>query len=92
MHIFGELDFNCTQLDPPGTIIVIHNRPNYRESWEQHVESGWYIGPYMGHYRFHKTYNPITRAEHISYTVLNCGGSGSTPILVGDVRTVSVER
>ena len=27
-HIFGEFDFNCTPLAPPGTRIVMHNRPN----------------------------------------------------------------
>ena len=28
--IFGEFDFNCTHLSPPGTRVVMHNRPNNR--------------------------------------------------------------
>ena len=35
-HIFGEIDYNHTPLDPPGTIIVIHNRPNNIVSWAPH--------------------------------------------------------
>ena len=35
-HIFGEFDFNRKPLSPPGTIGVIHNRPNYCASWDPH--------------------------------------------------------
>ena len=35
-HIFGEFYFNRTPLAPPGTRIVIHNRPNDRASWAPH--------------------------------------------------------
>ena len=31
-HIFGEFCFNRTPLAPPGTRVVIHNRPNDRAS------------------------------------------------------------
>ena len=42
-HIFGEFDYNRTSLAPPGTIIVIINRPNNISSLAPHVEDGWYI-------------------------------------------------
>ena len=44
-HIFGEFDFNHTPLAPPGTRVVMYNRPKYRASWAPHGEYGWYIGP-----------------------------------------------
>ena len=68
-HIFGEFDFNRTPLDPTGTRVVIHNSPNDRISWVPHGKDGWYIGPSMEHYRFHKSCIPKTRAERISDTV-----------------------
>ena len=68
-HIFGNFCFLRTPLAPPGTQIVIHNIPNYRESWEPHGEDGWYIRPSIEHYLFHNTYIPNTRAERISDTV-----------------------
>ena len=39
-HIFGEFDFNRTPLSPPGTRIVIYNRPNDRAWWAPHGEYG----------------------------------------------------
>ena len=68
-HIFGEFYFNCTPLAPPGTQLVVHNRANYCASWAPHGKDGWYIGPEMEHYIFHKTYIPNTRGEIISDTV-----------------------
>ena len=68
-HIYGELDYNQTPLSPTGTIVLIHNRTNNRESWSPIGEPGWYIGPSMDHYRCHNTYIPKTRAERISDTV-----------------------
>ena len=44
-HIFGEFYYNRTPLAPPGTRILIHNRPNDIASWAPHVEYGWDIGP-----------------------------------------------
>ena len=54
---------------PPGTIVVIHNRPNDCASWEPHGEYGWYILSAIEHCRCHKVYIPKTRAERISDTV-----------------------
>ena len=67
-HIFGEFYFNRTHLAPPGTIVFMHNRPNYRESWAPHGEDDWYTGPAMEHYRCHKSFIPKTRAEKIRHS------------------------
>ena len=68
-HIFREFDFDRTPLDPPGTKVVIHNKPNDRALWETHAEDGWHIGTEIEQYRCHKSYTPKTRAERILDTV-----------------------
>ena len=68
-HIFGEFYFNRTLLSPPGTLVFINNIPNNCTSWAPHGEVGWYIGPAIEHYRWHKTYIPKIIAERISDTV-----------------------
>ena len=54
---------------PPGTLVVINNRPNDCASWAPPGEDGWYIGPEMEHYICHKTYTPNTIVYRISDTV-----------------------
>ena len=68
-YLFGNFDFNKTPLAPPGTKIVIHNRPTTRPSWGFHGDEGFYIGPAMDHYRCVKCYIPKTRAVRVSDTV-----------------------
>ena len=61
--MFGNFDFNTTPLAPPGTQLIIHNKPNKRKSWDYHGEDGFYIGPVMNHYRCITTYVSKTHAE-----------------------------
>ena len=68
-YLFGNFDFNKTPLAPPGTRIVIHNRPSSRPSWGYHGDDGYYIGPAMDHYRCVKCFVSKTRAIRISDTV-----------------------
>ena len=68
-HIFGEFDYNCTRLAPPGTKVVIHNMPKDITSWEPYGGLSWYSVPAMKHYRVNKRYTPITRAERILETL-----------------------
>ena len=68
-YLNGNFDFNKTPLAPPGTKLVIHNRPNSRPSWGFHAEDGFYIGPALQHYRCVKCYIPKTRSIRISDSV-----------------------
>ena len=49
-RIFREFNFNRTPLDPPGTRVIFHNRPNNRTPWAPNGEYGYYIGPSMEQY------------------------------------------
>ena len=38
--IFDEFNYNFTPLAPPGTRVVIHNRPKYRTSYASYEDTG----------------------------------------------------
>jgi hypothetical protein len=65
----GTFDYNRTSLAPPGTKILIHEKPNQRRSWDPHGVEGWYLGPATDHYRCYRVYVSKTRAERITDTV-----------------------
>ena len=50
-QLHGAFDFNRTPLAPPGTKIIIHDKPAIRGSWATRGYEGWYIGPAPNHYR-----------------------------------------
>ena len=65
----GQFDFNKTPMAPPGTRILIHEKPGQRASWDPHGAKGWYLGPAMEHYRCYRVYTNKTRAERYTDTV-----------------------
>ena len=50
-HLNGNLDYNTTQLTPPGTRVVAFEPPDKCNSRATHGTFGWYIGPALHHYR-----------------------------------------
>jgi hypothetical protein len=44
-QLFGVFDFNCTPIAPPAIRIIVHEKPDKRDSWSPHGINGWYIGP-----------------------------------------------
>ena len=68
-QVHGPFDYNRTPMAPPGTKVLIHDKPNNRGTWAPHGTEGWYIGPAMEHYRCFKTYVPSTKAERTTDTV-----------------------
>ena len=67
--LFGNFNFNATPMAPPGTKVLIHEKPGQRLSWDPHAVEGWYIGPSTEHYRCVKVYVPSTFSERICDTV-----------------------
>ena len=68
-YLFGMFDFNKCPLAPPGTKVVLHEKPSNRASWAYHGTDGWYIGPSLEHYRCVKIYVPETGAVRNADTV-----------------------
>jgi hypothetical protein len=67
--LFGQFDFNKTPLAPPGTRVVVHEKPRQRGTWAPHGVDGWYIGPALEHYQCYKCYIPSTNSICIADTV-----------------------
>ena len=62
-------DFTCTPLAPPGTRVIVHEKPTQRRTWAPHSVDGWYIGPAMDHYQCYRVWIPSTHAERIADTI-----------------------
>ena len=65
----GDFNFTATPLAPPGTKVLVHEKPEVRPMWATHGSDGWYLGPALEHYRCYRVYVTSTRAERISDTV-----------------------
>ena len=65
----GTFEFNRTPLAPPGTRVIIHEKPTQRRTWAPHGIDGWYIGPALDHYQCYRVWIPSTHAERIADTI-----------------------
>jgi hypothetical protein len=68
-YLNGPYDYNRNPMAPPGTKVLIHEKPTQRRSWSPHGVEGWYVGPAMEHYRCYTCYVPRTQNTRISDTV-----------------------
>jgi len=52
IQLFGIFDFNATPMVPIGTRAIIYeDREQQPNTWANHGQRGWYIGPATEHYR-----------------------------------------
>ena len=65
----GTFDFTRTPLAPPGTRVIIHEKPTNRQTWAPHGTDGWYLGPALNHYQCYRIWVPRTHAERIVDTI-----------------------
>ena len=54
---------------PPGTRVIVHDKPGNITSWRNHGTSGWYIGPSLDHYICMQCYTPATNISRITDTL-----------------------
>jgi hypothetical protein len=64
-----RLDFNGTPLAPPGTKVLIHEKPEVRGTWAPHAVDGWYLGPALNHYRCYRVWIHETTSERVVDTL-----------------------
>eukprot|EP00957_Ditylum_brightwellii_P206853 15350265-Ditylum_brightwellii.AAC.2 len=67
MH--GAFNYNHTPMAPPGTKVVIHEKPLQQNSWAPHGTNCLYLGPAINHYRCYHILVKHTGVERISDTV-----------------------
>ena len=65
----GTFDFSQSPLALPGTRVVIHVKPAQHQNMAPHGINGWYVGPFIEHYRCHKCYIPSTFGIRDALTV-----------------------
>ena len=65
----GHCDFNKNPITPPGSHILVHVKPDHRETWAPHAVDAWHLGPAMDSCRCHEVCTWKTRAKRISDTV-----------------------
>ena len=68
-HVLGNFDFNKTHIASLATKLLVHIKPEIRESWTPRATNGWYIGPALRHYRCYRVWILETNAERISDTI-----------------------
>jgi hypothetical protein len=89
----GKFDLNATPIAPLGTKVVVHNKPNDRESWGVHGEKAFYVGRAVLHYRCFTVWVVRTRMVRISDTLawhpVRIPMPGSNPI---DALTASAKE
>ena len=66
-QLHSSFNFKRRPLAPPGTKIIIHNKPVIRGSWETRGYEGWYIGPASNHYCFHTVSGKTHTHTFLSY-------------------------
>ena len=62
--------FNRTPLAPPGTRVLVHEKPSLLSRWSPHAVDGWYLGSAMLHYHCYRVWILETTSERIAHAVV----------------------
>jgi hypothetical protein len=65
----GHYYFNRIPMAPPGTHIIVHEKPYQRASWDHHGADGYYLGTAFDHYRCYQVHITKTKGTRIVDTV-----------------------
>ena len=68
-YLFGPYDFNKSPMAPPGTHVILHDKPCNTTSWGHHGTPGWHIGTSLDHYRCIQCYMPATGIVKVTDTL-----------------------
>ena len=65
----GKFNFNATPLDPLGTKVLVHLKPEQRTSFVAHGIDAWYVRPSLNYYRCYNCWMPETSGTRDTYNV-----------------------
>ena len=88
----GEYHYDATPIAPPGSEMLLHEKPNRRRSWGFNAKKAWYLGPCFNHYRSFRGILPSTGAERVSDTVKFKHHAVAVPDLTPADRIVDAAR
>jgi len=69
-QLYGPFDFNRTPIAPPGTRVIIHEKPHIQCTWAPHGIDGWYLGPTLHSYHCYTVWANDTKAQRITDTLV----------------------
>jgi hypothetical protein len=91
-QLHGVFDYNRTPLAPPGTKVLVHEKPNIRETWAPYGVKGWYIGPALHHYRCYRVWVWATNAERVADTMAWFPQHVTMPFLSSSQAAIAAAR
>ena len=68
-QLYGTYDFNFTSIASLVVRVMVHEKPDDRQTWAPHEVEVWYICLAMYYYRWYKVWINVTRAEMITDTI-----------------------
>lgn len=95
MQVYGPFSYNRTPIAPPGTKVLVHDKPTQRKSWAVHALDAWYLGPALDSYRCYRVWIWDTQSERISDTLewfpqhVRMPTTTSTDLLLAGLRDVT---
>ena len=66
VYIYFQYDLYKNPMTPPGTRVVVHDKPGQCTPWGHRGTPVWYIGSYLDHYISMKCYMPVTGGIHVT--------------------------
>ena len=65
----NKYDFLAHPIAPVGALVVVHEKPKQRGSWDSHGVKAYYLGPALSHYRSWRTWIITTQTQRVSDTL-----------------------
>ena len=62
----GEFHFDATPIAPPGSKMLMHDKPGKRKTFGMNATLTWYLGPCLRHYRTFRGIVPSMGDERLS--------------------------
>ena len=88
----GGFHFDKTPIAPPGTAMLMYERPENRKTFGHNARKAWYLGPCLNHYRAFRGILPSTGKERMSDTVKMQHHAIAIPRLTPADRIVEAAR
>ena len=70
-YMHGQHNFNAHPLAPLGMEVEMHLKPDARDTWQEHLASGFNVGTSFEHYRCYEVWIKETRSIRIGNTVFS---------------------
>jgi hypothetical protein len=90
MH--GKFDYNVTPMAPLGQAVMVHDKPQTRQSWDPRASKGYYIGPALKHYRCFQVHMEKTQTTRITDTMVWLQGKTRVPRKLENEKEVEMDE